>query len=212
MGGGASKQIAYGSHEGSSSAATTAPVSNQSVIRLINFELFKTLGSLPHYPEKRKLCSNIEKIDTKNSLFVFISYCWQRSWPGSEGYINHPHPDTTNDDIYKLCVEGIEKVKNSLAPGMKHCYVWVDYGCLDLEKPHYSSPSSLSSSTPPMPPSSPLPLPWSSEVVATMDRVMRASDLLFTPVFDAENRGLLGSSFQDIYTEYLAPGWKAEKV
>eukprot|EP01031_Cornospumella_fuschlensis_P026299 gene26299-31771_t len=45
-----------------------------------------------------------------------------------------------------------------------------------------------------------------------MDRVMRAADVIFTPIFDAENRGLLSSSVQDIYTEYMAPGWKAEKI
>ena len=32
---------------------------------------------------------------------------------------------------FKLCVDGIKYVKNSMAPGMKHCYIWLDFGCID---------------------------------------------------------------------------------
>lgn len=210
MGGAVSKHATYEPLADTSS--NNAPSSSRQLVRFINFEHFKTLGSLPYYREKHRLCTSIEKIDLKESLIVFISHCWQRSWPGSEGYTDHPHPDTPNHDIYKLCVEGIEKLKSWQAPGMKHCYVWLDYGCLDLEKlrQHLQHTSNSSSAATPTSPS--MPHTWTSDIIACMDCVMRASDVLFTPVYDAEQRGLPSSSFQDIYSEYLAPGWKAEKV
>ena len=50
------------------------------------------------------------------------------------GYKKKPHPDNIDHDHFNLCVDGIKKLKKSFAPDMKHCYIWIDYGCIDQEK------------------------------------------------------------------------------
>ncbi len=103
-------------------------------IRVINFEHFKSRTSFPRYPEDKDLCVDIATIDRKDSFFVFISHCWLRGYKEAPGYDDRPHPDNSTHDKFKLCVEGISKAMTHMAPGAKHCYIWLDFGCMDQDE------------------------------------------------------------------------------
>ena len=58
-------------------------------IRIIDLEELKLLQSFPRYPEDAGITKNFEdlsKQERETSLFVFISHCWLRGYPGAEGY------------------------------------------------------------------------------------------------------------------------------
>lgn len=88
---------------------------------------------MPRFPENSDLCVTLKSINSKrqNSFIIFISHCWMRGHDKSEGYDGRAHPDNVNHDKFKLCVSGIEKRKGNFAPDMQHCYIWLDFGCLD---------------------------------------------------------------------------------
>jgi hypothetical protein len=98
------------------------------------------------------------------SLFVFVSHCWLRGWSGAEGYnvSEGPHPDNAVGDKYALCVEGIEKMLKTLAPGMKECFLWCDYGCIDQSKDPAGE-------------------------LKQLDKIMELCDCVFTPIYDKDH-------------------------
>ena len=101
-------------------------------LRFISFEYFKRLkNGLPRYPENRKICTTLDKIHKKDSFIVYISHAWLRRDASCEDYDLLPHPDTKKAIKYRLCCEGISRLWKKLAPGMKYCYVWIDFGCLN---------------------------------------------------------------------------------
>lgn len=85
-------------------------------IRFVDFEAFKSHGKFPRYPDDRKLTTTLEKIDRQSSIIVFLSYVWLRKATVQDP--NQQHPDNAENDLFKLCVEGIAKLIASLAPGM----------------------------------------------------------------------------------------------
>ena len=103
-----------------------------SPLRFISFEYFKRLkNGLPRYPENRKICTTLDKIHKKDSFIVYISHAWLRRDASCEDYDLLPHPDTKKAIKYRLCCEGISRLWKKLAPGMKYCYIWIDFGCLN---------------------------------------------------------------------------------
>eukprot|EP01035_Chromulina_nebulosa_P034606 gene34606-46449_t len=100
-------------------------------IRFIDFETFKSHGSFPRYPDDRKLTTSLDKIDRQSSIIVFLSYVWLRKATVKDP--SQQHPDNANNDLFKLCVEGITKLVAALAPGMENCYLWADYSCLNQD-------------------------------------------------------------------------------
>src|SRR5689334_17664564 len=108
------------------------------------------------------LTVNLEDIDRNNSILIFISHCWLRGWYGAEGWDGRPHPDNANGDKYKLCIEGIQNVVDSLAKGMKECYVCLDFGCINQD----GSPAGE---------------------LKQLDKIVQCCDCIFTPIHDPDH-------------------------
>ena len=131
-------------------------------IRLIPFHAFKALGTTPRYPENKDLTITLADMSVEmheQSLIVFISHCWLRGWDGAEGWDGRPHPDSADGGKYELCVEGIEKILTTLAPGMTECYIWLDYGCIDQN----GNPAGE---------------------LKQLDKIVQVCDCIFTPILD----------------------------
>ena len=79
------------------------------------------------------MCVDITTIDRSEYLAVFISHFCLRGWPGADGWDGRPHLDNANADNFKLCVDGIEKIKKTIAPGARQCYIWLDFGSMDQD-------------------------------------------------------------------------------
>ena len=170
-------------------------------IRLIDFEVFKSLKSFPRYPDTKEVVE-LDHIDREISFIVFISHCWLRGWEGAEGYDKKPHPDNKTHDKFKLCRRGISMAWNQLAPGMKKCYVWLgnifyllnliyllqlsDFGCMDQD----SDPAGE---------------------LKQLDKIVEACDCLFTPLYHEDLDWELSPVFEDIYKEYKSAAWIGEK-
>ena len=68
-----------------------------------------------------------------------------------------PIPDTMNNDVFALCVRGIQRILDEHAPDMKRCFVWIDYGCLNQDE-------------------------HAAEELKSFADIMRGMDCVFTPV------------------------------
>eukprot|EP01038_Epipyxis_sp_PR26KG_P015909 gene15909-21582_t len=101
-------------------------------VRFYDYDYFKLLGEMPRCPENKDMLITYDSIDRNDSLFIFISHCWLRGYPGAPGYDRRPHPDSANHDKYKLMVESINKILSTLTT-MTKCYVWLDFGCIDQD-------------------------------------------------------------------------------
>ena len=150
-------------------------------IRFIDFERFKILSQMPRFPENANLCVSMESIDRDNSLIIFISHCWMRGHAATEGYDGRAHPDNANHDKFKLCLSGIEKVKANFAPDMKHCYVWLDYGCLNQD----TDPT--------------------AEMGGRLDQVIGFCDCLFSPIYGINQN--TASAVNNFYDGYQVISW-----
>ena len=125
-------------------------------IRVINFNDFRSLSSFPRYPDNSDITVDIETLDPKKSLFIFISHCWLRGWHGADGWDGRPHPDDPKHTKFKLCVEGISKLiepgeegdtrqsrygliaRDFVSSGLCKeedfkAYVWLDFGCINQD-------------------------------------------------------------------------------
>jgi len=155
-------------------------------IRLIDFNKFINCGSFPRYPENKSITTTLDAVmdHRDSSLIIFISHCWLRGYPGAEGYDGRPHPDSKNGDKYRLIVDGIQKIKQELAPDMTHCYVWLDFGCMDQD----GNPAGE---------------------LKQLDKIVQCCDCLFTPIYDPEWQSWKFPShgITNIYKDYKAKLW-----
>ena len=155
--------------------------SNLPPIRLIPFSAFKSLGTMPRYPENKDLCVELSTIDRLNSLLFFLSHCWLRGYGGAEGWDGRPHPDNAAGDKYRLCVDGVEKAWRNLAPEMTECYVWLDFGCMDQD----GNPA---------------------DELKQLDEIFKCCDCVFTPlVGPPANFPSVG--INNWYKDYDTPSW-----
>jgi hypothetical protein len=119
-------------------------------------------GECPRYPDDKNIALNAEDVDLNNSLIIFLSHCWLRGWCGAPGYDKRPHPDDISHSKYKLCVEAIQKIKKTLAPDIKDCHIWMDYGCIDQD----GDPAGE---------------------LQHLDKIVEICDCLLTPIGNSEN-------------------------
>lgn len=168
------------------SASIVSDPSILSSIRLIDFKKFSELGCCPRFPENADLVITADQFtpETFNqSLIVFISHCWLRGSPTSEGWDGRPHPDTVEHGKHKLCVEGIQQVWSILAPGMTDCYVWIDYGCIDQD----GDPAGE---------------------LKQLDLIIQLCDVMFTPIFDKDPKAWdFPKTIHNYYDDYKSPSW-----
>jgi hypothetical protein len=171
---------------GTSSVVNSLDPLHTSSVRFINFEDFKALGTFPRYPDIQDKTITLNHFDAalyNDSLIVYVSHNWIRSKPESEGWDGKPHPGDHEGGKYRLCVEGIETIMATMAPGMKYCYIWFDYGCVNQD----ADPA--------------------AELVL-LDRIIQLSDCVFTPLF--EKNPASSEIFTDdlkLYEEYSIPPW-----
>jgi hypothetical protein len=159
----------------------------RTAVRLITFKDFIQLGSFPRYPDKKHLTVSLEELSIEqynSSLIVFISHCWLRGWSGAEGWDGIPHPDNFEGGKYRLCVEGIQKIFYYLAPGMRDCYIWLDYGCIDQD----GDPA--------------------TEVKLRLDKIIQVCDCIFTPIFDEKHESWkLPEITFNWFADYKSQAW-----
>ena len=97
-------------------------------------EVLKRLGKTPRSPEDKGLQITFNEIDREKSLFIFVSHCWLRGYPGAQGYDGRPHPDTANHDKLQLIFKAISHIKKGLiSTSITHIFLWLDYGCIDQD-------------------------------------------------------------------------------
>jgi hypothetical protein len=128
-------------------------------LTLISFKRFKASGEFPRYPIDAQMTVDMPRDHVLNSYVIFISHAWLRGHPGAEGYADVPHPDSVFHEKYRLCVEGIEKIRKADAPGFEDIYLWLDYGCLNQNR----NPT---------------------EMFHLLTDIIYLSDCLFTPIVD----------------------------
>jgi hypothetical protein len=80
---------------------------------------FKAFGEIPTYSVSKSKLKNMNSIDVKDSLVVFISHAW----------LQESLPDNNKNEKHQLIVEGISKLKSDMAPSLTNCYIWIDYSC-----------------------------------------------------------------------------------
>ena len=153
-------------------------------IRVIDYNDFARRKSFPRYPENKDITLLIDTIDKENSFLVFISHCWLRGWPGAVGWSGRPHPDNEKNEKFYLCKKGIVQAWKSLAPHMKKCYIWLDFGCMNQD----ADPA--------------------GELKQLHD-IVGSCDCLFTPIVQQSDfNWRFNPCYENIYVEYMADAWK----
>ena len=133
-----------------------------------------------------------EHFDRSQSLIVFVSHCWIAGWDGctngvgigtdwehsqGRGRTNRhiespehahnwrgaPHPDNISNDKHRLICDGVRQIWESQAARMQHCYLWMDFCCIDQS----SDPAGE---------------------LMYLDQIVANADCLFTPVVDPDWR------------------------
>jgi hypothetical protein len=167
-------------------ASSIQNFSDYASIRFIPFSIFEKLGRMPRYPDDRSCTLTVNELtidDYQKSLFIFVSHCWLRGWSGAEGWDGRPHPDTTDGDKYKLCVDGIDQIVKTMASGMENCFLWLDFGCIDQD----GNPAGE---------------------LKMLDKIIQVCDCLFTPIYDKDHENwILPTSFNNLYDDYLSSAW-----
>ena len=108
----------------------------------VDFEDFLRFNQLPRNPDNIHRPSfqdketplqeglhlhDISSLDSSTSVLIFVSHVW---WMDQ-------HPDNAYHDKVRLIKEGVSKVMQSLAKGLK-CYLWLDYCCLNQDEIDHS--------------------------------------------------------------------------
>jgi hypothetical protein len=150
-------------------------------IRFIPFEKLKELGSTPRFPENRNLCVVLEEIDLETSLLIFVSHCCLRGYAGAKGWDGRPHPDNAEGGKCNLIVEGVEKILKVFAPGMKNCFLWLDYGCIDQN----GDPAGE---------------------LKQLDKIVEVCDCLLTPVYDESHASWILPQYRSLFDAYQSTG------
>ena len=139
---------------------------NDPIIRFVKFSYIRYLKEFPRYPDHASYTVPLASIGEEareKSLFLFVSHKWLRpsqevardSWDGK------PNPDNKRNDVFKLCVKGIEQLLKSMAPKALECYIWIDYCCLDQNERVESE-------------------------ILNLEKVMEFCDAVFTPIHDPD--------------------------
>ena len=149
-------------------------------IRLIPFDVFRTLGQMPRCPENEDLLVNYDDTDREGSMYIFFSHCWLRGWSGAAGWDGRPHPDSSGHDKYKLMVAAVEKIMNTLTT-MTTCYVWLDFGCINQDAA-------------------------ACDELKMLDKIVGVCDLILTNVYDTQD-WVLPSIITNMFDEYKSPAW-----
>jgi hypothetical protein len=74
-----------------------------------------------------------------------------------------PHPDNIRNEKFRLITEGVQFIWESMAKGMKDCYIWMDYCCINQD----GDPAGE---------------------LLYLDQIVSNADCLFTPIVDPDWR------------------------
>lgn len=152
-------------------------------IRFMKFEDFAAFGGFLRCPDSEDVTRDLASIDRNNSLLVFISHCWLRGNENAEGWDGDPHPDNASGEKYRLCCEGIKKLKTVFAPRVKDCYIWLDYSCMNQENKDLS------------------------DELEHYDRIVEVCDCIFTPIANSDGNAWKDVASDNILSMYSASKW-----
>lgn len=156
-------------------------------IRFIPFQSFKSLGKSPRFPDDQSIAVPFVQFtaeEFETSFIVYLSHNWLRSHAETEGWDGKPHPDNSEGVKYQMIVKGIESIIDTLTDGVKTCYLWYDFSCLDqdADDPAYE--------------------------LDNLDTIMEVCDIVFTPIVDREYASRMSSELiYDYFTDYTSPSW-----
>ena len=175
-------------------------------IRVLDFDLYETLNEIPRcgfgkcarFPDAPSTDYTVplNSIDRENAMVIFISHCWIAGFNGrdddgnvidefiAKNWRGYPHPDTKENDKFKLEKEAIKRVWKHLAPGMQKCYIWHDFSCMDQN----GNPAGE---------------------LKQLDKIVEACDCILTPVVDLQHEEweYPRSGWGDYFTQYAASGF-----
>lgn len=150
---------------------------SQNII-LADFSQLQHRKGFPRYDEDNPWLKTLQEIDIDNTLIVYISHCWLR--PNEV----IPNPDNTKNSKFNLLVEGLKRTWREHAPGMKSCYIWMDYLCLE-QKYGISLARNLK----------------------CLDKIMECCDCVFTPIYDPSVWHDPPSGISNYFEQYKADSW-----
>lgn len=99
--------------------------------RFISLTALKKHCEFPKCPLDNQRTKLLSRRELLGSFVVFISHAWLRGSPVMQGYNGARHPDTEDNEKYKLAVEALIKIHRIYAPTFEDIWIWLDYGCVD---------------------------------------------------------------------------------
>ena len=113
-----------------------------------------------------------------------------RSCKTDSGFSFTPHPDNVNNDKYKLCVSGIQRIYDEMIDKsrIKGCFLWVDFSCIDQDLHQLISID-----------------------YKNMEEIMKVSDCIFTPVVNKASHNLVQTK-AGLLKDYKALDWTGSEL
>lgn len=99
------------------SVGSKTPVNHPIVF--VDFDQFKSHGSIPRSPDCKDMCTRLEDIDREESFVIFVSHTWLNG-PGC----GSSEVDNSSRNKFQLIVSGVTKLIADCAPSFKKCYLW----------------------------------------------------------------------------------------
>jgi hypothetical protein len=97
---------------------------------LLNYESLCSRGYIPKFEDCKLELTPLQNINRDDCLIVYVCHNWLRVDTESPGWDGNSHPDNIAGDVHFICVNGIRELKDSCAPGISECYVWIDFSCM----------------------------------------------------------------------------------
>ena len=155
-----------------------------------NFADIKKLERFPRCPQEKDLQKRYTHIakDRDDSVYIFVSHHWLRSYDGSNGWDGRPHPDSSDHKKMNLIIDACEKIQKEYFPCASNLYLWLDYGCIDQDDPACRGRT-------------------------TLHDVIQCCDMMLTPVYDRNvgdwyDVSIANGGVKNWFHDYNSPGWR----
>ena len=99
--------------------------------RFISLSEFMKHCEFPRCPLDNQRTTMLSRQDLLGSFVVFVSHTWLRGSPLMPGFDGVRHPDTEDNEKYKLTLEALIRIHRIYVPAFEDIWIWMDFGCIN---------------------------------------------------------------------------------
>lgn len=202
MGSSVSQALKFTTSEGTTedpSPYSSPSLQRRTPVRFVCWDDLRSCSTIPSYSNQAEAATDFKNIavdiesiraERDDSVFIFVSHTWRDCYHDprvQSKSLSHDVVSTLHEASLamklQLIIEGVQRIKNNLCPGMNRCYLWWDSACIDYEDGE----------------------------VCPLEEVMALCDCIFTPIVDPNWRqwGFDRAGVYNHHDQYKAERWNS---